>query len=1039
MARRCECAIPIHHAPSRPAGGEVQRRESSSADKPEKMLNNIVFWLALLEWAGNAVGTLASIWATVVLLGGFCSDLHPADFWISTVMIFIEAFRVFVRNDASVNQWLFGSPRALRWMDLSLNRKLGRPHEGGELAVIIGMCINLFPVYQPKIVWGILKVALLVIVSQLWIQGVLKIRLGHACGLIIFFLVLAFCNLNTSIADIVRREHSRVESVSVAGVAFWICFGLFNITVQLVAVLFITACMETGETRTDMSGPCHVKRLGFKGFVTALMGVWASLRAIYFQEMFSPYNTFMNTVLLLLGTPATPPGENVSFGPVYRTMDIILHILFFWNLMFPLAGVSGRMSCYVLFPVLAALLIGHLKIPVAVLQVVLSILRLRRLLVPHHDYDPLPEGGSPNMVPSIAVFFMLALFQGSVYVVAGILGIISFFPRRRLVRNSGFKGEWGQKAVDLYFHHAYQIHAEKGLFPSEASLGSFAIECLSSSFCSQSRGCSSREVQLVGVRMLDSFLQRSGCEYKEEIIAEITASTSKKAAASTLIAMLGCTVAQDEDVRLFAARVTAELAGSLKTAEFPGMVKLVATLLDADNLAYSCNGGSADCQTQSELVTIEFNMCRRCCDCDSVIDRFDRWWGTLQNSYRFRQMKKWYRVLRIKRPWQEMKKWWSWTSWSIPPEQTDRDNSLPVLGMRILERLACDPDNCAEIVNDAKNIITKIIGLISNHTERENIVDTQHEEVIRQSLCFLRSLAITGGKIGATFRQELWENPFLLDSLQCILDMKDRRLKLWEPVMDIIAKLALDEVARQEIGSNQAIIGKLMCAFLRPQDVNPGDNNDHSLQMAAGEALANLTIMSEDNCRAILEEPGHGTLIQDLIDMLDTDYICVAADLLHNLCAHSRDKLTDGRAYINLKSAMPKVMGDILTHEDKRLEAVLCVASQIGYVIPAGWFANEAQLVKKLVDTLNSNRKPCPSYPRMRRFVVELVISIVKSCPHQYKKTFGKHGPMNDALDMVKRTPSRLEKYRVFLGGEGVVAESSPMHVLVDEAKALIS
>lgn len=47
----------------------------------------------LLEWAGNAVGTLGLLWATVVLLGGFCSLLSRGDFWFSTVMIFMEATR----------------------------------------------------------------------------------------------------------------------------------------------------------------------------------------------------------------------------------------------------------------------------------------------------------------------------------------------------------------------------------------------------------------------------------------------------------------------------------------------------------------------------------------------------------------------------------------------------------------------------------------------------------------------------------------------------------------------------------------------------------------------------------------------------------------------------------------------------------------------------------------------------------------------------------------------------------------------------------
>ena len=64
------------------AGGELQQREQT--------LNSFVRVVAFGEWAGNAFGALAFLWATVVLLGGFCSDLEPLDFWSAMVIIFIE-------------------------------------------------------------------------------------------------------------------------------------------------------------------------------------------------------------------------------------------------------------------------------------------------------------------------------------------------------------------------------------------------------------------------------------------------------------------------------------------------------------------------------------------------------------------------------------------------------------------------------------------------------------------------------------------------------------------------------------------------------------------------------------------------------------------------------------------------------------------------------------------------------------------------------------------------------------------------------------
>jgi hypothetical protein len=139
-----------------------------------------------------------------------------------------------------------------------------------------------------------------------------------------------------------------------------------------------------------------------------------------------------------------------------------------------------------------------------------------------------------------------------------------------------------------------------------------------------------------------------------------------------------------------------------------------------------------------------------------------------------------------------------------------------------------------------------------------------------------------------------------------------------------------------------------------------------------------------------------------------------------------------------------QAMEVIMSKEGKQLEAALCFASQIGYVIPK-YFAqvlesagtnSAAALVGKFVDTLNSIREPCLEYPRIRRVLVEVVISIVDLCPRYINICREKR--VMDALDMVKGTPSRLEKYRVCLGGQGVVAESLPMRDLVDKAKRLI-
>uniref|UniRef100_A0A0E0AJA0 Uncharacterized protein n=1 Tax=Oryza glumipatula TaxID=40148 RepID=A0A0E0AJA0_9ORYZ len=61
---------------------------------PEKWLNRFVRVVALVERTGNALGTLAFTWATVILLGGYPTELDSKnDYWFITVIVFLEDFR----------------------------------------------------------------------------------------------------------------------------------------------------------------------------------------------------------------------------------------------------------------------------------------------------------------------------------------------------------------------------------------------------------------------------------------------------------------------------------------------------------------------------------------------------------------------------------------------------------------------------------------------------------------------------------------------------------------------------------------------------------------------------------------------------------------------------------------------------------------------------------------------------------------------------------------------------------------------------------
>ncbi|KAK4758473.1 hypothetical protein SAY87_019774 [Trapa incisa] len=80
-------------------------------DAPEKKLTLFALRLAILEKAATGLGTLAFIWATVILLGGFAGSLESLDFWFVTTILLIEGTRIFSRIHEL--EWQHQAPRLM--------------------------------------------------------------------------------------------------------------------------------------------------------------------------------------------------------------------------------------------------------------------------------------------------------------------------------------------------------------------------------------------------------------------------------------------------------------------------------------------------------------------------------------------------------------------------------------------------------------------------------------------------------------------------------------------------------------------------------------------------------------------------------------------------------------------------------------------------------------------------------------------------------------------------------------------------------------
>ncbi len=138
-----------------------------------------------------------------------------------------------------------------------------------------------------------------------------------------------------------------------------------------------------------------------------------------------------------------------------------------------------------------------------------------------------------------------------------------------------------------------------------------------------------------------------------------------------------------------------------------------------------------------------------------------------------------------------------------------------------------------------------------------------------------------------------------------------------------------------------------------------------------------------------------------------------------------------------------QVLGQVMDAEGKELEVLVGLSSQICRVSPKSFSKaleqgqKEARFVEKLINGLNANMKPNPQFPGIRSVIVEQCIYMME-LSSRYATYFRNHELM-EALIRVEKTPSRAEKYRLFLGNTGLIEHRVNLSSLVERAKQLMA
>ncbi|XP_061345579.1 uncharacterized protein LOC133291341 [Gastrolobium bilobum] len=358
------------------------------------------------------------------------------------------------------------------------------------------------------------------------------------------------------------------------------------------------------------------------------------------------------------------------------------------------------------------------------------------------------------------------------------------------------------------------------------------------------------------------------------------------------------------------------------------------------------------------------------------------------------------------------------------------------LGLLILKKLARDHDNCGKIGN-TRGLLPKIIDFA--HAEErllksENVTPSQ-VLTVKRSLQLVKMLASTIGITGKHLRREISEVVFTFSNIRDILRHGEKHPLLQKLSIEILTSLALEEDATERVGATGGVLKELFKIFFK----HSTPENQKHVAIVAGEALAMLTLESKSNCHRILKL----NVLERLVEALKDPLLRVnAARILRNLCTYS------GSQWFNqLKgttAAAPTILEAIMSEENKIQEVMVGLAANVfkymtsheSSIVFEEARINEAELANKLIQILKKHQRPSTKVPRIRRFVIELAIWMMKDKAENINtlKDLG----MEEVLEGVLETTSELESFNVFSGVVGLNRHNVTTQSLIETAVELM-
>jgi hypothetical protein len=403
------------------------------------------------------------------------------------------------------------------------------------------------------------------------------------------------------------------------------------------------------------------------------------------------------------------------------------------------------------------------------------------------------------------------------------------------------------------------------------------------------------------------------------------------------------------------------------------------------------------------------------------------------------------------------------SQYSITPS-ADRVE-LQTYGLGILKSLASNHALCLKI-GETRGLLPILVDNIEVHYHIMRIpadLKNQYRKTIRKSLQLLEMLTGTTGYSGKVLRPAIASVVSTIPHVRDILEYKDRFGDFQRFAVEILTNLALDESARETIGSTGGVIKTLMALLagrnvsfrlslgsigvdqvttMTPNSSKAAEDEEIVVAVKAGEALTRLALKNRKNCERIAKlkfTQDNMDSLDILIELLQSEEVVAnsAAKILRSIFRYTNEE-NQRRICMASKFLMAKVVET----SDEVQEAALGLVAKSIHILHDDEFEqiwtskiSRIVVVKKLMGILKhiptTTRSPC-----RRRYAIELVIGLVKRAK-EFQSLFINVGLVQE-LNRTLLTISDVENFLLFSGGGGLLRHSEEMQDLIEKALHIV-